>query len=120
MAIQADAPNVTIASGTSVSDAIRLDEAHNLSIWLPSSWTAATLALQVARGSDAPSAGDWRTVCDQDGEIALPAAANRVILVPASTMLPNGARWLRLVSGTAASQVTQAGARVISVERRSF
>lgn len=120
MSILASVTTLTIENGASVSDAMPIASNQNVSIWMPDAWTAAGLALQVARTEGTPAAGDWRTVADLDGPVALPAAANLVLLLPGSIILPNGARWLRLLSGTVAAPVNQGAARSIVVERRSF
>lgn len=120
MPIIASTATLTIESGASVSNAMPIAGDQNVSIWMPDAWTAAGLTLQVARTEAAPAAGDWRTVADLDGAVLLPAAANLVLLVPGSTLLPNGARWLRVLSGTVAAPVNQDAARTIVAERRSF
>lgn len=112
-------PTPSIANGASVSGAIALPpNARNLSIYMPAAWTAAGMAVQFATTDAAPSAGDWRTWTDHTGEIALPAAANRVITTLDTIPMPSGAKWMRLVSGTVASQVVQAAQRDIPVTVR--
>lgn len=119
MPILASSENVTIAAGQSASGAMAFD-GQNLALWVPLGWTAAALAIQAARVPGTPVANDWHTVTDLDGEVSLPAAALRVVIIPASLMIPNVARWVRFISGTVAAPVNQVAERVIPVERRSF
>lgn len=102
---------VTISNGGTVSTEFEVAQNQNVSIWMPSAWSPATLTIQAQREGST----DWHTVSDTDGVITIQADAGRVILLPASTMLPNGARRLRLVSSAA-----QGAQRVIGVERRGF
>lgn len=120
MSIIASTATLTIESGASVSNAMPIAGDQNISLWMPDAWTTAGLALQVARVEGTPGASDWRTVADPSGMVALAAAANIVILVPATLLLPNSARWLRVLSGTVAVPVTQGATRTIVAERRSF
>lgn len=103
---------LTIGAAATVSDAMDVAGDQNLSIYIPTAWTAATLTMQIQREGNAT---DWFTVCDLDGPVVLPSDAGRVVLLPGSTLIPNAARRLRVVSS-----VAQASSRAIIVERRSF
>jgi small ligand-binding sensory domain FIST len=111
MALVASLATLTIANTGTISTEMDIAQEQNLSVWMPAAWTAATLTIQVQReGSTA-----WHTVCDQDNVVVLPAAVDRVLLLPASSLLPNSARKLRLVSS-----VAQGADRTLVVERRAF
>lgn len=116
----ATAYTLTFTINTSVTNTAQIGDAHNLTIWMPAAWTTATMAVQLARTTGTPSAGDWRTLTDGTAEVALPAAANRVIVLSRMWMIPNGAYWLRLVSGTVAAQVNQTAERVLTLEARNL
>lgn len=108
----ADASEVTatIANAATESDVIPIARCHNVSIWMPAAWTAATLGLLFSRDGT-----NWKTLTDADGAVALPAAADAVLVLPASTLIPNGARFMKLVSSAA-----QGADRTIIVEKREF
>lgn len=111
MPIIASTASAVIANAGTNSTEVDIASDQNISIWMPAAWTAATLTVQVQREGSA----DWFTLCDVDGPIVLTVAAAQVILLPASSLIPNGARKLRLVSS-----VAQGAERTLIVERRSF
>lgn len=110
-----------IPTGASASQPISFAEYHTISLWMPAAWTAATLAMQASlSGAEPASDADWRTIFTDTAELALPAGAGRVLSVPAGILVPAGARWVRLISGTVATRVNQAAQRDILAAFRRF
>lgn len=120
MTIIATTSVLTINASASASNEIQLGDEQNLAFWMPDAWTAAPLAVQLARTTNTPINADWRTLTDGTGEISLPAAASRVIVLSALLLIPNSAYWLRVISGTVGAPVPQAATRLITVERRTM
>ena len=103
---------VTIANGASLSSIARLPNAHELAaIIMPAAWTSAGMTFQ---------AGASYTVQDvfaADGnEIALVLVATDY--VPVAPALLNGARWIKVRSGTTGTPVNQGAERVITLVTR--
>ena len=105
---------LTIATSQSASNAFELPAStRNVAFAIPAAWTAAGLAVQFAFTAAAPVAADWRTWTDQSAEVALPAAANRVLTPSQILLVPPGARWMRVISGTVGTPVVQTAQRDI-------
>jgi len=100
--------NVTIASGTALTDAINAPNGVAC-IVMPAAWTAANLTFQVSTDGAA-----FADLYDATGtEYTVTAAAGRAILLPLADLL--GIRFFRIRSGTAATPVNQAAARSLFV-----
>jgi hypothetical protein len=113
--------DAVIAASAQVSQPIPFEEYHTISLWMPDAWTTANLTLQTSLSGPEPAAESaWRNVWTDAAELSLPVAANRVVSVQFGLMVPAGARWIRLVSGTSASRVTQVAARTITAAFRRF
>lgn len=99
--------NVTISSGTSLSNAIDISEYSVVGILMPSAWTAANLSFQ---GSiDGATYGN---LIEKDGvELVITAAASYLIPLTASAFQP--CRFLKIRSGTSVVPVNQAVTRTI-------
>lgn len=120
-AVDVKTVDAVIALNTQVSQAIQFEDYHTITVWMPDAWTAANLTMQASRSGSEPTAeAQWRNVWTDTGELSLPAAANRVISAQFGFMVPAGSRWIRLVSGTSATRVTQTAARTITAAFRRF
>lgn len=119
----------TIANGAAVSSAILLRDEQPLRVLIPASWTAADLAVQLARVTEAnelatPASGDWKYLRDAYGSLVglLGITADCMHgFGPLDPLLFHGAHWMRLVSRTAstlASDVNQGGARTLVITKR--
>ena len=121
MGVDVKIVDAVIAASAQVSQPIPFEEYHTVSLWMPDAWTAANLTMQASLSVAEPAAeAAWRNVWTDTAELSLPAAVNRVISVQFGLMVPAGARWIRLVSGTSASRVTQVAARTITASFRRF
>lgn len=92
---------VTIANGAAVSSAIRLNAGHIAGILMPSGWTAAGIAFQVANTEAEPTSGEWQNLWVDGVQIEEAAAASRAIGMPPTRVY--GWQWVRLRSCTAGS-----------------
>lgn len=102
---------VTIASGSSLTDVINLGGNILAGVHMPASWTAANLTLQACDTAD----GTFLDIYDEDGiELTLTAAASRAISVDSRNTLPW--RFIKIRSGTAASAVNQTADRTLKIE----
>ena len=101
------APQITIANGAAVSNAIDIGELGLCAIVTPSTWTAANLTFQ---GSvDGVTFFD---VYDSSGtELQITAAASRHIMLSPANFA--GIRFLKVRSGTTGTPVNQGGDRVL-------
>lgn len=106
---------VTIANGTSLSNAQRFDGTTLVGIVMPSSWTAANLTFQVSHDSGTT----WNNLYDQSGnEVTVTAAVSRFItLDPASF---GGLSYIKVRSGPAATAVNQAADRTVVLVSRAI
>jgi len=121
MGVDVKTVDAIIAASAQVSQPIPFEEYHTISLWMPDAWTTANLTLQTSLSGPEPAAESaWRNVWTDAAELSLPVAANRVVSVQFGLMVPAGARWIRLVSGTSASRVTQVAARTITAAFRRF
>lgn len=103
----------TILDGQSLSDAVHLNNATLVGLYVPASWDAADITFQVSRNGST-----WSNVRDAEGnEVTLTGfSAGDYIALPAGAF--HGIEYLRFRSGTAASPVTQGGdAALIAVIR---
>lgn len=108
--INAGAFSVTIAQSASLSTSVSIGQhCTPVGIQMPAEWTAANLTFRAAVSSETPAA-----LYDIYGtEVTATAAASRyIVLEPASFI---GVRVFQIRSGTAASPVTQAAARTLTV-----
>lgn len=108
--LSAGAFNVTIGAGASLSDSVAVGKACTpVGIQMPAAWTTANLTFRAAVSSETPA-----SLYDIYGtEVTATAAASRyIVLEPASFL---GIRVFQIRSGTAASAVTQAAARTLTV-----
>jgi hypothetical protein len=124
---------VSIAAGAAISGEIDLGQMIALAVVMPSAWTAATLALQVSPYGSAgqalwdPGNAEYPSLYqplynDGGSEITITVAANRVVTL-ATAGLQNAViplRWIKLVSGSSASPVTQAAARQLYLVAKSY
>lgn len=112
---------LTIPAGQAYSQAISFADYHTISMWMPDAWTAADLSIQASLSGTVPTLlSEWRSVWTETGEILLPAAADRVISVVASILIPAGTKWVRVASGSFASPVNQVAQRQITAAFRRF
>jgi hypothetical protein len=103
----------TIANGASLGAAVNLGGAKLTAVTMPDAWTAASLTVQVA--ADCIS---YRNLYDEGGtEVTVIASASRHIVFDNATNW-EGVRCIKLRSGSAASLVSQAGARIITLTVR--
>lgn len=120
MSIRGFALEFTIANGASASGNVAAGQVQHISFFMPTAWTAAALAVQISRLQAAPSVdADWHTLTDALGEVSLPAAAGRVLVLPTSVLIP-ACNWIRVISGTVSARVPQGAARVIPAIARTY
>lgn len=99
----------SIAASASLSGAVDLGGARLARILMPSEWTAANLTFQASTDGET-----FNNLYDQYGtEYTVTAAAARDIIVNLTDFL--GVRFLKVRSGIAASAVTQAAAREVTL-----
>lgn len=122
MPIDTNVSTATILAGNSASTFVPVANIHQLSFWIPSVWDAANVSVQLSRLS-APTSpaveAEWFTVADAFGEVSFPAKANHTYSLSTTILLPN-AKWLRLISGTAAARVNQVADRAIEITTRRY
>lgn len=113
---------VTISSGTAVSEAVRLGERTLVGVYFPGTWTAADVTFEAGPqvpGSEDSADVSWHDVYDQDGnEVTVSEPAGGFADVHAAVEEPaqfEGAEWLRVRSGTAATPVNQAADRILTL-----
>lgn len=111
MPIIASVGSVTIANAGTNSTPFDIAGAQNITLFMPTPWTAATLDIQIQREGDAT----WYTLGSVAGPYVVTVAAGAAITLSTDVMIPNSARSMRLVSS-----VAQGGERTIGVERRSL
>lgn len=99
---------ITIASGQSLSDPVNMLGRVVTAVLVPSAWTSADITFQ---GSiDGVTYGDLH---NPSGEYGVTGTAGALIAVDAAVFF--GVNYIRVRSGTSASAVNQAAARVISL-----
>lgn len=101
----------TIANGTAIT-ATGFDVgagAYVTGILMPAAWTAASLTFQVS----IDSANFFDLYDNYGAELVIPAAASRVITVPATLFL--GFRYIKVRSGPTASPINQGADRTITL-----
>lgn len=105
----------TIANGTSLSGALRLNGLHVEAIVMPATWSAAGLSFAASE----TEGGTYLPLVDALGvEITLTVAAGRRIAMPMGTLY--GHDWLQLRSGTSAAAVLQGGTRTVTLLCRDY
>lgn len=101
----------TIASGASLSGAVKLAGAGISGLNMPATWTTANITFAASEDDDA---GTFNAVYDQYGaEYTVTAAASRYIVVDPAMFV--GMFAVKIRSGTSASPVNQSGDRSIVV-----
>ena len=111
----ANLQSTTIASGTSLSGEIEVKN-QLLAIEMPAAWTAASITFQAS----STSGGTYKDVYDDLGsEVTLTAGANRVITIDNNALKLASLKFIKLRSGTTATPVNQAAARVINIIGRA-
>ena len=115
LALAQGVATAVIASGQNLSGAVELKPQGRSGFCtaavmiMPSAWTAADVTFQ---GSiDGSTFGDLYD--DSGGEVAVKAAANRVVVLPAAYFW--GLRWIKVRSGTASAPVVQTAQRSITI-----
>jgi len=103
-----EAIDVPIASGQSLSAAINLGGRIPCGFFIPAAWTAAGLTFQ---GS--PDGVTFVDVWDATAEVTVAAVVSRY--VSADPLKFYGLNYIKVRSGTGASAVSQAGARVVTI-----
>jgi len=103
---------VTIALNGSLSTEVDLEGYALAGLHMPADWTAAVLTFQ-----SAPISGGtfYNVYDDQGNEVTVQAADDRAIGVDVAAGALASWRFLKIRSGTAASAVNQAAARVITL-----
>jgi len=101
---------VTIANGASLSGAVDLGPNRLFAIIMPAAWTTANLTFQVSADGTT-----YNNLYDDTGtEVTVTAAASQYIVISSPAKML-GARWFKVRSGTNASAVNQAAARVVTI-----
>jgi hypothetical protein len=103
-------PQVTIASGASLSGSTYLGNGKLVSIQMPSAWTTAVITIQ----GSYDGVNFYELYNDGGTEYSISAAAGQIIQLES---IPNleGVLYLKLRSGTAASPVNQSVAATITL-----
>ena len=105
--------DVPIASGQALSGEIDLGDRVLCALEIPTGYTGTTVSFAAAQRATADG-GTYVPVIDKTGaEITYTVAAGKVAIV--DPYLTRGFRYIKLVSGTNAAPVTQAGARLLNV-----
>jgi hypothetical protein len=100
---------VTIANGASLSDAIDTNGKALVSIFMPADWTAADLTF-----SGSLNGTDYFNVYDDaDNELTIQAGEDRLILINREKL--QGARYLKVRSGTSGAAVVQLAERILTI-----
>lgn len=104
---------VTIASGQSLSGIVALDGLVLVGIKMPAAWTAASLTFQASDDDD----DTFTDMYSVDGvEVTAQTAASRWLIIDPADFA--SVRFLRVRSGTGATPVNQAAARVLTLIAR--
>lgn len=104
----------TIASGQSLSSAVRLEDCAVVAVTTPSSMTGTSLTFQASNDGTT-----FNNLYKDDGtEYTVTCAASRHILIDPTYFM--GARYLKARTGTASSPSTQSSAVCISVMGREM
>jgi hypothetical protein len=113
---------VTIANGTSLSDEVDMSGLQLVAIQMPSGWTTANLTFQagVIVSQDGKNTITYGNVLDDGGtEVVVTAAASGFITIrPTVAAALRGIKFLKVRSGTSATPVNQAAARIITLSFR--
>lgn len=102
-----------IANGASLSSEIDLGDRVVVAIELPTGYTGTAVSFAAAQESTAEG-GTYVPVIDKTGaEVTLTVGPGKVVIVDPQTT--RAFRNIKLVSGTNAAPVVQAGARLVNV-----
>ena len=115
---------LTIPSGQSLTEPtangpMNLNDQQIVRIWAPNGWTPAVLTFQGSRDGN-----NWDDLVDQAGAVvSLPIVGatdgfERAFVVPREWTF--GVKFIRFRSGTSATPVSQAAARLIAFNYRPF
>lgn len=106
--------STTMANGASLTAAVSTDDGAVVVLFMPAAWTPASVTFQCS-----PDGSAFADLYDQFGnEYTVVAAAVRAIILPAADFA--GCRAVKIRSGTSATPVNQAGARVLTVALRGM
>lgn len=101
--------SVTIANGTSLSDAIEFGGDALVEIVMPAAWTAAGLTFQVSHDGVT-----YQNLYDAAGtEVQISVAASRNVRLSPTDWI--GVPYLKVRSGTSGTPVNQGAARTIQI-----
>lgn len=100
----------TIANGTSLSDAVNIENQNMFAIIMPAAWTAAALTFQ----GSIDGTNFFNLYDDTGTEISFTVAASRYVLIRWPAMF-FGLKKLKIRSGTASVAVNQAAERALTV-----
>ena len=110
MGLLAKGPIATILNGQSQSQEIDLGESQLVGLVMPATWTAANLTILAASSPG----GTFNPLHDEGGtEITITAAAARQISISSAKL--QGARFIKVRSGTSGAPVNQAADRQIQL-----
>ena len=102
-------PGVTISNGQSLSPAVDLGTGRLKAILMPAAWTAASLSFQAS-----PDGVTYGEAIYQDGTaISATVAAAQYIIVDGTRF--EGARYIKIRSGTSGSPVNQGADRALTL-----
>ena len=105
---------LVIASGAAVSGEVDLRGLILCGIYMPGTWTTATLTFQVAETDNDGESGTYANVYNASGvEVEVQAAASRYIQLDPVTFA--GAAWLKVRSGTSGTPVNQGADRTLEL-----
>jgi hypothetical protein len=105
----------TIAAGQSLSNSVDLLPSTLVGLWMPASWTAASLTFQVSPDGD----NTWLELVNYAGSnVTLTVAAGQFIQIDPTQW--KGIYSVKLRSGTLASPVTQAASASIQLIGRQM
>lgn len=105
--------DVTIGAGVALSGEIDISDRVICAVEIPAGYTGTAVSFAAAQRSTAEG-GTYVPVIDKTGaEITLTVAASKVAVMDA--YLTRAFRWIKLVSGTNAAPVTQAGITRLNV-----
>ncbi len=113
-----DTIDATIASSGSLSGAVSLNHGWLVGIVIPVAFTAADLSFDVSWDDGST----YAPLFDADGEVTVPTAVVPTAAVRYIALDPtkfHGVTNLKVRSGLKGSEVTQAGARVLTIVRSS-
>ena len=104
----------TIASGASLSAEIDGRGMRLVKIFMPTAWTSAAITFAEAEASGG-TFDPLYTDASSPAEVTIPVAASQTVVIGTNKDSVNAMGYFKIRSGTAASAVNQAGARVIGL-----